>query len=82
MSEEFNHLETIARELRKSQAEVMTLAFQAGLRHLWRERSLGQYLRGEITRDDAVRAAGVDWVELAERQRDAVTEDLEWARGG
>lgn len=57
----------------------MTLAFRAGVRQLWRERFLGCYLRGEIGRDEAVKAVGIDWVELAERQREAVLEDLEWA---
>jgi hypothetical protein len=55
------------------------MAFQAGLRQLWRERELGRYLRGEINRDEAVKAVGIDWVEMAERQREAVLEDLAWA---
>ncbi|MCD6334969.1 MAG: hypothetical protein J7M27_06515 [Candidatus Latescibacteria bacterium] len=33
------------RETHKSEAEMMTLAFQTGLRQLWRERALGGYLR-------------------------------------
>jgi hypothetical protein len=40
---------------------------------------LARYLKGEIGREEAVREAGLDWVELAERQRDAMLEDLEWA---
>jgi hypothetical protein len=75
------YLETLARETQKPEAELITLAFQTGLKQLWRERALGRYLRGEITRDEAVEAAGIDWVELAERQHQAVTEDLAWALG-
>jgi len=71
--------ERLVRETHKSEAELMTLAFRAGVRQLWRERFLGCYLRGEIGRDEAVKAVGIDWVELAERQREAVLEDLEWA---
>lgn len=76
-----NYLETLARETHKPEAEVMTMAFQVGLRQLWRERVLGRYLRGEITRDDAIDAAGIDLVELAERQHKAMMEDLAWALG-
>lgn len=79
MSDTLDYLETLARETSKSEAEVMALALQTGLRQLWRERALSRYLRGEINRDEAIELAGVDWVELAERQRDAVLEDIAWA---
>ena len=81
MSDMLVYLETLVRETRKPEAEVLTLAFQTGLRQLWRERTLGRYLRGEITRDEAVEAVGIDWVELAERQHEATMEDLAWALG-
>jgi len=71
-------LDTLVHETNKPEAEVMTWAFRTGLRQLWRERMLGRYLRGEITRSEAVEAAGIDWVELAERQRQALLEDLAW----
>jgi hypothetical protein len=57
----------------------MTQAFEVGVRQLWRERALARYLRGEMSREQAIEAAGIDWVELAERQRKAVVEDLAWA---
>ncbi|MCK5527351.1 MAG: hypothetical protein KAJ05_09390 [Candidatus Latescibacteria bacterium] len=75
------YFETLVRETHKPEAEMMTLAFQTGLRQLWRERALGRYLRGEIARDEAVETVGMDWVELAERQHKAVMEDLAWALG-
>jgi len=61
------------------EAEVLTLAFQTGLRQLWPEHILGHYLRWEIARQEAVDAAGLPWVELAERQHAAMLEDLAWA---
>ncbi len=61
------YLDTLVRETDKPETEIMGLAFQTGLRQLWRERALGRYLRGEITRTEAVEIAGIDWVELAER---------------
>ena len=73
------YLETLVRETRKPEAELMTLAFQTGLRQLWREHILGRYLRGEIARDEAVEAVGIDWVGLAQRQHKAMMEDLAWA---
>ena len=69
------------RETHKPEAEVMARAFQTGLRQLWRERVLGQFLRGKLTRDKAIELAGIDWVELAERQHKAMMEDLAWAMG-
>ena len=39
------YLETLMRQTHKSEAEVLTLAFQTGLRQLWREHILGRYLR-------------------------------------
>ena len=72
------YLEMLVRETRKPEAEVMALAFQTGLRQLWRERILGRYLRGEIPRDAAIDEVGVDWVELAERQHKAMLEDIAW----
>jgi hypothetical protein len=38
-------------------------------------------LRGKLTRDEAIAIVGIDWVELAEHQRQAVIEDLAWALG-
>lgn len=81
MTNVLTYLETLVRETRKPEAEVMTLAFQTGLRQLWREHILGRYLRGEIARDKAVEAVGIDLVELAERQHNAMMEDLAWALG-
>jgi hypothetical protein len=75
------YLETLVRQTHKSEAEVLTLALQTGLRQLWREHILGRYLRGEISRDEAIDAAGLPWVDLAERQHEAMLEDLRWALG-
>ena len=74
-----SYLETLMRETKKPEAEVMTMAFQVGLRQLWREHILGRYLHGHISRDEAIEKVGIDWVELAERQHEAMMEDLAWA---
>lgn len=72
-------LETLIRDTKKSEKEVMAAVFETGVRQLCRERVLGQYLNGKITRDNAIESAGIDWVELAERQHTAVMEDITWA---
>lgn len=76
------YLETLTRETQQPEAEVIALALRTGLRQLWREHVLDQYLHGRITRDEAVEAAGIDWVELAERQHQAAMEDIEWGLQG
>jgi hypothetical protein len=73
------YLETLTRETKKSESEVMTLAITSGLRQLWREHILGRFLRGKISRNEAIEAVGIDWVELAERQHTAMLEDVAWA---
>jgi len=79
MSDMLTYLEILVRETEKPEAEVMTLAIQSGLRQLWKEHILGRFLREEISRDEAIEAVGIDWVELAERQHAAMLEDLAWA---
>ena len=79
MENTIGYLETLIRETRKPESEVMTKAFQVGLRQLWREHILGRYLRHEISRGEAIESLGIDWVDLAERQKEAVMEDMAWA---
>jgi len=78
MLETTQYLESLVRETNRPEAEIVARAFQTGLRQLWREQILGRYLRGEINRDKAIELAGIDWVELAERQHTAMMEDVAW----
>ena len=78
MESTLTYLQRLTDETHKPETEVLTLAFQVGLRELWREHILGRYLRHEISRDEAIDEAGLDLVELAERQHQAVMEDLAW----
>jgi hypothetical protein len=73
------YLDALTEQTDRSESEVLALAIRTGLRQLWREHVLGRYLRGEIDRAQAEQAVGLDWVELAERQRDAMLEDVAWA---
>ena len=78
MESTLTYLQRLTDETHKPEAEVLTLAFQVGLRELWREHILGSYLRQEISREEAIDEAGLDLVELAERQHQAVMEDVAW----
>ncbi len=73
------YLQQLVQETHKSEAEVIALAVQAGLRQLWREQLLGRYLRGQVSRQEAIEEIGIDWVDLAERQQQVVAADLGWA---
>ena len=74
-----SNLETVAREMEKPQAEVMTLTIMSGLQNLRREHILDRFLRAKVSREEAIQLLGIDWVELVERQHAAMMEDLNWA---
>jgi hypothetical protein len=48
MVEVLTTMGALVRETHKSESEVIALALEAGVRQLWRERTLGRYLQGEI----------------------------------
>lgn len=79
MENTIGYLDTLIRETQKPESEVMTKAFQIGLRQLWREHVLGRYLRHKISREEAIESVGIDWVDMAERQKEAMMEDMAWA---
>jgi hypothetical protein len=73
------YLETLVRETQKSETELIAQAIPLGLRQMQREYTLAAYLKGELDREAAIEAVGIDWVELAEQQHTAMLEDLTWA---
>ncbi|MCP4695956.1 MAG: hypothetical protein GY862_03765 [Gammaproteobacteria bacterium] len=79
METALNYLEKLTRATHQAEDELMAKAFRLGLRQLWQEYILNRYLRGDISRTQAIEEAGIDWVELAEKQQRAVQEDLQWA---
>ncbi len=79
MEKALNYLKILSNEIQKSEHEIMTMAFEAGVRTLFREHVLGRYLRNDISRNEAIESVGIDLVELAERQHEAMKEDLIWA---
>ena len=79
MTDTLGRLETLVREAHIPEENVLSLAFQVGVRQLWREHILGRFLKGQISEDEAVETVGIDLVQLAARQHKAMLEDLEWA---
>ena len=80
MTESMVYLEKLIKETNKSEADVMAEAMRTGLRQMWQDWMLGRYLRDEISRAEAIEVIGIDLVELAERQRAAMLEDVAWGR--
>ena len=72
-------LRDLTAEAGGDEAAAVAKVLQAGARSLNRERVLAQLIRGEISRDGAIAAVGIDWVLLTERQAQAVDEDVAWA---
>ena len=74
-----NYLASLSETTKESEEKILAQGLEVGLRQLWREEVLARYLRNEITRDEAMRLVGAKWVELAEEQKKAVLEDVDWA---
>ncbi len=79
MENTLNYQKILSSEIRKPEHEILTMAFQTGVRQLWIEHVLGRYLKNEISRDNAIESVGIDLVELAKRQHKAMKEDIVWA---
>ena len=80
MTESMVYLEKLIKETNKSETDVMAEAMRTGLRQMWQDWMLGRYLRDEIPRAEAIEVIGIDLVELAERQRAAMLEDVAWGQ--
>jgi len=68
----------IAHERGISESEVLERALERGVEDLWNELVLTRYLNGEIARDEAVELVGANAVRRAEREVDAVEDDVRW----
>lgn len=60
------------------ESTVFEQALERGLEELWEEVVLARYLRGELDREEAIERVGRAAVERAERERDLVSEDVDW----
>lgn len=60
------------------ESEVFERALERGLEALWEDLVLAQYLDGDLDRDQAIERVGRAKVERADREREAVEEDVRW----
>lgn len=60
------------------ESEVFERALERGLEALWKDLVLAQYLDGDLDRDEAIERVGRAKVERADREREAVEEDVRW----
>lgn len=60
------------------ESEVFERALERGLEELWENLVLGQYLEGELDRDEAIERVGREKVKRAEREMEIVEADIEW----
>ena len=75
-------LETLAKERREDVATIIANAVKIGIEKIRQETILERYLKKLITREAAIKLVGVEVVRRAERQREAVLEDVEWGLHG
>lgn len=75
-------LETLAKERKEAVTAIIANAVKIGIEKIRQETILERYLKKLITREAAIKLVGVEVVRLAERQREAVLEDVEWGLHG
>ena len=75
-------LALLARERGEEAETIIARAVKLGIEKLKQETILERYLKEEISREEAVKAVGLELVKLAERQRKALLEDIEWGLHG
>jgi predicted transcriptional regulator len=71
-------VQEIARARNLPESEVFEQALERGIEDLWRDVVLSLYFDGELDRQEAVERVGRTTVERAEREREAVEEDVDW----
>lgn len=71
-------VEELARERGVPESEILEQAIERGVDDLWVESVLSKYVEGEMERERAVELVGLDRVKRADREVEAVEEDVEW----
>ncbi|MGR3179585.1 MAG: hypothetical protein ACUZ8E_16200 [Candidatus Anammoxibacter sp.] len=73
-----NEIEDVANFRNISESTVISNAIKIGVDKLWKESVIDKYLTNEISRDEAVKLVGLSLVILAEEQKIAIIEDINW----
>ncbi|WP_222912777.1 hypothetical protein [Natrinema sp. SYSU A 869] len=62
----------------KRESEILEQALERGVEDLWIEVVLSRYVNDEIDRETAIELVGRDRVKRAERELQAVSDDVQW----
>lgn len=73
-----NEIEDIATVRNMPESVVIAEAIKVGIGKLWKESVLDRYLTGKVSRKRAVELIGLPLVKLAEKQKKAIIEDINW----
>ncbi|MEA5388540.1 hypothetical protein VB779_16890 [Haloarculaceae archaeon H-GB11] len=60
------------------ESEVFEEALERGIEDLWTDVVLARYFEGDLSREDAIELVGRSQVQRAEREREAVEDDVDW----
>ncbi|MFC6731817.1 MULTISPECIES: ribbon-helix-helix protein, CopG family [unclassified Haladaptatus] len=60
------------------ESEILEQALERGVEDLWIDLVLSRYLSEEIDRETAIELVGRDRVKRAERELEAVSDDVRW----
>jgi len=63
-----------------SESAILEQALERGVEDLWIDLILDRYVNDEIDREAAVELVGRDRIKRAERERQAVEDDVRWGR--
>ncbi|MBI2185145.1 MAG: hypothetical protein HYU39_09330 [Thaumarchaeota archaeon] len=80
-TELMKELAEILKLRREDPSTVLAKAIRVGLKELLRQTAVDDYLRKKISREEAVRLAGLDIVKRAEKERRSVIKDVKWGLG-
>lgn len=80
--EVLRELEILAKEREEDVATIIAKAVKIGIEKIRQDTILERYLKKAITREEAIKLVGMELVRLAERQREAVLEDVKWGLHG
>jgi len=80
-TELMKELEEIIKLRREDPSTVLAKALRVGLKELLKQTAVDDYLRKKISRQEAVRLAGLDIVKRVEKEKKSVLKDLKWGLG-
>ncbi len=75
-------IQEVVRLKRERSAKVIAEALETGMAKLYTDAVLCEFLRGRLSRKNAIKRVGLEAVRQAERQARAVREDVEWGLHG